>query len=489
MEIDKKTTTLVVKTLDSVYKITSAKSLEDSEFAKAVPDIANIFIKLYSLYRDNPNFMPLFEQVKQLLSAIASADNEIVPGTAACEMMRTGRDKLLVLLEEFELSLFAHARFHIYLYNCKAADIPLNCKYLECVEELPEFSETLKSLPSQENGADDFSVLIYAGKPQNTEMLNADFCFQAEDICNTVNAEVQNIDYYMHDRLYLESKLDSLKSRQDIRLLLAGSSYSMCGLFEEQMPLPARNVAIDAQDLYYTLKTIRTALAYDKNITHCIISFAYYFWGYDLSLSTSVYQYKRITEVNYPVFKDKHNLPEELDVKGKKFLTSVTPLKKQLFSFEMQLEQYLGSIKKGFVDSHYFAFPRLDSMVLKFDDATNRENAQKRTSSHNKFFKYGSTVKENKKLFADFLEEMNHRGVQIILYVPPVTKYYRSSHNSQLIADYYECMKPFQEKYNFKLIDLFDSNVFKDGDFADYDHLNDKGAKKLGEILAGELDL
>ena len=84
--------------------------------------------------------------------------------------------------------------------------------------------------------------------------------------------------------------------------------------------------------------------------------------------------------------------------------------------------------------------------VLTSDVVTNRECAQKRAASHNKFFKYSATVEEKRKLFAGFLEDMDRRGVKILLYVPPVTSYYRN-------------------------------------------HLNDYGAKKLGKMLVKELGL
>ncbi|WP_151680006.1 hypothetical protein [Weizmannia acidilactici] len=481
MDITKKETTSVIITIDKLCNMLSRNMMEDSEFIKILPVVAKICIKLHPLYHSNKVFLSLFEHVTQLLSAFKS-----VP------VSPTSRLKLLSLLEQFESSLFKNTRFHIYLYNCTARDLPVNIRYVQSVTELPLYSKMPESIPQFQENSPDFSVLVYSGRLQKKELAHANFCFQVEEIVDSVGAmiaDLKNLDYYTHDRLYLEAKLESLKRRSDIRILLAGSSYTMCGLFEEQMPLPARNVAIDAQDLYYTLKTIRTALAYNPNITHCIISFAYYFWGYDLSLSTSIYQYKRITEVNYPVFKDKHNFPGNPDDDTQIFLKSVTPLKKHLFSFEVLANQYVENAKKRFEDSHYFSYPRMDSEILKHDDITNRERAQKRAASHNKFFKYASTVQENQKLFADFLEEMNNRGVEIILYVPPVTEYYRNSINPGLISDFYACMEPLQEKYRFKLIDLFNSTYFKNDEFYDYDHLNDLGAIKLGKILVQALSL
>ena len=82
-------------------------------------------------------------------------------------------------------------------------------------------------------------------------------------------------------------------------------------------------------------------------------------------------------------------------------------------------KQYIEKLKKNFADSHYFPYPRVESQVLTSDDVTNHERAQKRAESHNKFFKYSATVVENRKLFAGFLEDMDRRGVKILLYVPP----------------------------------------------------------------------
>lgn len=331
MNIGKKEAAIAVSLIDKSYKALSDKSMEYSKFVETVPIIANVCIKLYPFFNNSPRFMNLFEYINQLLSTIVSLNNE--PGSSAAEAINSERNKLLMLLEQFELSLLDNACFDIYLYNCKSADIPLNQKYAKAVTEHSVPAGISDFLPPEQNNPEEFSVLIYPGQLQNQGMRNADFCFSAEDIKNTFN----DIAYYTHDRLYLEAKLNSLKSRQDIRLLLAGSSYTMCGLFEEDMPVPARNVAIDAQDLYYTLKTIRTALEYNKNITHCIISFAYYFWGYDLSLSTSVYQYERVTEVNYPVFKDMHNF--QGDPNAETHMMSVTPLEKRIFSYETLREQ------------------------------------------------------------------------------------------------------------------------------------------------------
>lgn len=488
MEISKTETASVITMLENIYGFLSSDGLKDDGFQQILPVIANFCIKIHPLYNDDVNFMNLFNHVYKLMSNSSQLQNDAKEFSNEDEQCKAKRHKLLSILEQFEYSLIKQIRFHLYLYNCTVEDLPVNPDNVTSLKKVSMHENITSPTPKLKENIQDFSILLYSGQLQQPEKMNFDFYFEEESIKLKTShiTKLNQLDYYTRDRLYLEAKLESLKKRQDIRLLLAGSSYTMCGLFEKQMPLPARNIAVDAQDLYYSLKSIQTALDYNPNITHCILSFAYYFWGYDLSLSTSLYQYKRVTEVNYPVFKDKHNFTGFLKDKAPTFLTTLTPLMKHLFSFEKLAEQ---TIREHFEDAHYFPYPRVGSAVLQNDDITNHHLARKRAASHNKFFKYRSTVQENIELFTLFLEKMNRKGVQMILYVPPVTKLYRHYINSDLISNFYKCMESLQSKFQFKLIDLFNCDEFESSDFYDYDHLNDRGAEKLGKILGKELDL
>ncbi|MBS4219338.1 hypothetical protein KHA96_13510 [Bacillus sp. FJAT-49711] len=487
MKLSKREIASVVVMINDIYEILNRKTNKDIESEKVLPVVAKVCIKLHPLYKDNSFFISLFKFVNELLLL----KNETSQIDTTNQMNNKEKYKLLSLLEQFENSLIENAQFHIYFYNCTTKDIKIKLGLVRSIGEFTIYANLLDTMSSIKEEFQVFSVLIYSGQLSKQELANFDFSFQKGEIIESLdklNNEYKNLDYYRHDRLYLEAKLESLKIRQDIQILLSGSSYTMCGLFEEHMPLPARNVAVDAQDLYYTLKTIRTALAYNRNIRYCIVSFAYYFWGYDLSLSTSMYQYKRITEVNYPIFKDKHNFPGNPDVEMNIISTSITPIKRRLFQYKSLEELLIEKVKLSYKDSRYYPYSRTESETLKHDEATNLEFAQKRATSHNKFFKYMNTVQENLKLFDDFAEEMEELGVKLILYTPPVTEYYRKSIDPKLISGFYSCMNPLKQKYNFKLIDLFQSDTFNNADFVDYDHLNDYGAKKLAEILVKELD-
>ncbi|MFS0688506.1 hypothetical protein AB1K89_04525 [Sporosarcina sp. 179-K 8C2 HS] len=473
MEINKSEKVSIIKLLDKLYVLFSRKNKTELEFINQLPIVVNILEKIHPIFRSNDLFVPFFNYTYNLMSNQSSIN-------AADEKIK----KFLLLLEKFELSLIGNTNFDVFLNKgLSKKNIPFNTKYVDKIIDVSSQTEE-----DYERGHN-FSVLISSNQLDRQET-SYDFILDLEkisDLLNLIADGINSIDYYMYDKLYLEAKLESLKKRQDIQILLAGSSYTMCGLFEKQMPLPARNVAIDAQDLYYTLKTIRTALDYNNDIKYCIISFAYYFWGYDLSLSTSTYQYRRITEVNYPIFKDKRNFPGIPDEDIVSLLKSATPLEKKILSLDFIEKNYLSKIKERLQNSNYYPYERIDSEVIKNDESTNEKNAEKRASSHNKFFKYKETVKENHKLFSDFLSEMNSKDIKIILFVPPVTVYYRKFISPAIVDDFYKYMKQLQKQYDFKLVDLFNSDVFKEADFADYDHLNDLGAKKLGDILIKEL--
>ena len=484
METSKKETASLIMMLEKVYIILLREEKEKKISPKTISFLANLCIKIYPLFKNNLYFMDLFNYVYQQINNSNSTRLQNLT-------VNIKGNKLIHLLERFEFSLINQLRFHIYFLNCRATDISITTKNVESIKEIPT-ADVLSSYTSLlKDSLQNFSVLIYSGQQHLQKSIISDFYIDLKSIIDSkgIITNFEKIDYYTYDKLFLESKLESLKKRQDIRLLLAGSSYTMCGLFEKQMPLPARNIAIDAQDLYYSMKSIRTALNYNPNIKHCILSFAYYFWGYDLSLSTSFYQFKRVTDVNFPIFKDKHNFTGNPKDELTTLLNDITPLKRHLFSFEKVEEDYKENVKELFEDAHYFLYPRVESAVLKNNDLINRQLAQKRADSHNKFFKYHSTVKENIKLFDQFLKEMNDRGINLVLFVPPVTEYYRNFINQEIITYFYECMKPLKSKYQFKLIDLFDSEEFENNDFYDYDHLNDYGAKKLAEILSKELDI
>ena len=147
------------------------------------------------------------------------------------------RNKLIHLLERFEFSLINHLRFHIYFLNCMAADISITIKNVESIKEIPTADVFFSSYTSLLNDSlQNFSVLIYSvGWSTTSSKINyfrllyrfkIDYRFKGY-YHEILRGKLTII--HMINKLFLESKLESLKKRQDIRLLLAGSSLLCVG--------------------------------------------------------------------------------------------------------------------------------------------------------------------------------------------------------------------------------------------------------------------
>lgn len=483
LNIDKNNCLTYINIFEKIYLLLANSNVNSKDnLLNNVTTVSKILIQLEKVFKNNQNFVKLFNSTYELL--------EFTVNNSTSNLDIEKKRKLtLKYLSNFELELLSQFPIQVYITEHSKLKTKLNSS--NAIIEISK-NDDLQLKLFQNRDSETLNIII-----KNDYIIgdlnNFDIVINEKDTLDTFNnskteLNLNDIDYYLYDRLYLEAKLESLISRKDIQLLLAGSSYTMCGLFEKQMPIPSRNVAVDAQDLYYSLKTIRKALDYNPNIKYCVLSFAYYLWGYDLSRSTSEYQLKRVTDVNYPVFLDAHNFPFEME-KYKNYYYDIKPLKnigplyRKLFDYDELVQDIFKKIKLQLTDAHYFNYPRIKNIISEYSEEENHINAQYRTDSHNKFFKYKETVKENVKLFEEFLNEIEEKDVQLIVYVPPVSSYYRKYIKKELINDYYEIMNPFIEKYNFKFIDLFDSDLFTDEDFYDYDHLNDYGAEKLGEVI------
>lgn len=73
---------------------------------------------------------------------------------------------------------------------------------------------------------------------------------------------------------------------------------------------------------------------------------------------------------------------------------------------------------------------------------------------------------------------------QIVMCTPPVYKAYSENVNKSQMDSILSTMAEIIEKHsNCSYINLMDSKIFKDQDFFNSNHLNDKGAKKLTQII------
>lgn len=336
---------------------------------------------------------------------------------------------------------------------------------------------------------DELKYLIYKkGETISEELMNAvDIVLDLEELVGEVS-ECYPIDIFTYDRLYLTAKLNRIKSQQS-EILITGSSYAMVGLLEEKMPKPSSNVAVNAQDLYYSLFSVKEAMKCSSRIETIVMPISYYFFFTNMSVKPSDYMLSVLSKVNYPVYKNLHGYTGELLPLYNK--VSKAPLYERIVNFEEVRNMYYDAIMKDLENLPYYnpinvrpASGLLSYNFREKDDEHNFASAKVRANAHNSIFDLDKGL-ENQRLLDKFLDDMEELGKKVILFIPPVTKFYKKWASNEMIKVYNKLVLDTVNKHSCcKIIDLFNSDYFSEEDFQDYDHLNSHGAEKLSGIIA-----
>lgn len=299
------------------------------------------------------------------------------------------------------------------------------------------------------------------------------------------------MDSFDYDRLYLSGKLKSLTSiNNNTSILFGGSSYAMVGLNESLMPRPAVNLAVNAQDPYYTFLSVRQAMRLCGKINSVVIAGGYYFWHTDMSDDPSDYYHSVLTRVNKPIFHKLHNYKGELSDRIKQANTD--PLLEKIFDLHHICEKSDGNISVQLASLAYYndeMYPRPEHGMLSYpireqSEEVNDKAAKARAQAHNDNYNLAH-LEDNIRELADFLTFTQKKRAKVFLLVPPVTAYYRRYSAPELKLSLYDAIAQCGQEASFEFIDLFDSPDFGVEDFQDYDHLNEQGAIKLSNIIAG----
>ena len=411
-------------------------------------------------------------------------------------------------ISEACLSLYAQLEKVFMLSYASLRDYNTLCEPLLCV--LQEWIDTVgirlyhssrsdnltKSLcliESKDNRCNKYKNIsiniLLAISGSDTEISDeVDLIFSAESIVKRAYF-CYPLDLFDYDRLYLSSKLQSLTENSNVSIILGGSSYAMVGFKETLMPCSAVNLAVNAQDPYYTFLSVKAAKRACNKINVAIITGGYYFWHTDMSDEPSDYYRSVITRVNYPVFSDFHNYKGESVEPMKR--THFDPLLEKVFDFRLICENRNNDICNNLKDLPYYndeINKRPANGMLNFSfrtqtDSINDNAAKVRAEAHNGNYNL-NRLNSNMDLFYKFLMNMNAEQVKIMVLIPPVTTFYRRHISSRLRDSSIVGLKKIQDKIYFTLSDLTDCPDYNNNDFQDYDHLNDNGAVKLSSYIA-----
>lgn len=335
----------------------------------------------------------------------------------------------------------------------------------------------------------ELKYLIYKkGEAVSEELMNAvDIVLNLEELIGAVS-ECYPIDIFTYDRLYLNAKLNRIKEQQS-EILITGSSYAMVGLLEDEMPKSASNVAVNAQDLYYSLLSVKEAIKRSSKLGTIVMPISYYFFFTNMADKPSDYMQNVLSKVNYPVYNNLHGYTGKLLPLYNKVMKS--PLYERLVNFEEVRDMYYEAVKRDLENLPYYnpinVRPTGGLLSYDFKEKSNEQNfasAKVRANAHNSIFDIDKGM-ANQKLLDRFLDNMEELEKRVIFFIPPTTKFYKKWVLPEMVQVYNKLVVDTINKHMCcTLIDLFNSEYFSEADFQDYDHLNSNGAKKLSKIIA-----
>ncbi len=284
-----------------------------------------------------------------------------------------------------------------------------------------------------------------------------------------------------YDYTWLKTML--LKARNVIKVpgstLITGSSHALYG-FDERIWSNAVNISMHSQDIYYDYLCAKRVIENSNHkITKCFIVLGYYIAYQDLSRS-NIMREKMITKVYYPIFGDAHNWKEPYCIDRWKEIGNYTEQIKSICENMATIALY---------DSTYFSDIRKRGGLFDFGqrswaDLEKEERdhyGKERAEMHNKVMKHSESLRENTQIMREYIEYLTKENIRPIVVVTPFTKEYNRYVDLEMKNLLINMLSELPQEIDY--VDFNNSDLFDDTDFIDTDHLNEKGAKKVSEIL------
>ena len=266
-----------------------------------------------------------------------------------------------------------------------------------------------------------------------------------------------------------KAKKEQLAACADsVKLLILGSSSAMDGIDPTQFSVYAFNLAFAAQPLYFDIKLTEKYLAALPNLKYVVIPVNYVSLNYDGFDLAFLYNY--YFDINY---KGKNFWKERL--LQSLFVYSSTQVRYMVSHSIINRPEY--DLKQGWT-----SFPTSDLEVV-----TSDEKGRARAETYNKVvneYKGDDAILKDLEAFIVFLQSRNITPV--LVSVPnyeTLRKYLDESH----IEKDRHAYESLAEKYNIIFLNLFADKDFVAEDFHNCDHLNEKGAAKLGSKINTEM--
>ena len=264
---------------------------------------------------------------------------------------------------------------------------------------------------------------------------------------------------YQRKKLIAENKVESAET------IVLGTSHTCYGINTELFDEPALNLAYPAQDLYYDHQILFKYLPRAKHLKRVVISVSYPSFEAELQNSNASWRssyYQRFWQIS-----SDSAFPRASDYSSITLLGVETSRNYLLFG----IAPPTGEID----DSGNCAGQRLPdpNFALKPNNVIEQHQSAMRSDS----------IPKNLKYLTEIIEALQARNVAVVIVTTPCFHTYYDNINQEKYVTMQNLLKPLIEKYDLRYFNYFKDRRFDENDFADVDHLNAPGARKLTQIL------
>lgn len=465
----------VIKSLIESNKLDEAKSIID-EYEQIVSNDAEIYLIKGCICIEKGKLIEAEEVLKQgininnnnfklfyNLGYLYNIQNRKVEALAAYTIAK------LVCNENYNRKLIEKEILSLCGKKANSYNVILCGKVEQCVN----FEEVLKEwniigyITNEKNSKNDKKVI----QIDNIKNYNYDFIMILDEndenkiFQELKNKEIKNnIYFYSNFKISViegfDYRIRKLLCKNDIEMIITGSSYAEVGIKAEKLNKNAVNFAFSSQDLYYDYEVANYLLRYNNvknSVRYAIIGVSYYCFDYDMSQSIAKYRIHRYKGY----MQDFHNNNDENGINIAKVFYEKSSGMKEYYELNKWKEK----------------------TIVKY-----KNEEQDYIAKKNSTMDYDLTRKENIDIFYKYLSLLKSKDIKPIIVICPTSKYYYQYFNDcHQKNKFYKILNSFKKDFDFQVIDYFNSNLFEDNDFWDYGHLNGKGAEKFTEILNSEI--
>ncbi|MBI5625211.1 MAG: hypothetical protein HY924_15645 [Elusimicrobia bacterium] len=262
-------------------------------------------------------------------------------------------------------------------------------------------------------------------------------------------------------------------SRDVVDLVLIGNSHvGALGDLDLHGKYKSLNLVVGGQDLFHAAAIMRYVVGRMPRLKVIIIGVDYHLLGYDLKGSNQDF----LDRQYYPYIDSLYDngFSNRLMAKSR-FLRSNRDFR-QLFA--PPARQAVGE-------------PSSADVVPVSDGKLTRDGCRKRAAEHTKIGFDDRLMSKNASLLREMAESGKRARVSVLFVTLPKTRCYREFADGGNIPGarklLYDVLRP-EEGRHVLYLDYYEDQRFVDGDFKDYDHMNEAGRAKFQKVLQADLE-